>query len=304
MNHKQKATAMAAVLALAFLGTGVPQVNAGDDIDSLPAEQAAFANRFLDFLERMDDTAFSRAAEMNGTDDNEALTMDTDSASYDIRVARGPVVEKIGRTRSIVWKATERFERERPAIWGRYFLIDIHPKSPLVGMLHATIVANFYDDGTSTIAGFLDVLRTAHHEEDLAYMRDAMDEVFEKYEVDATPYRRLSDDGFDEDDPLYMDGSKWRKTEEVGGNFYGGRLFSVNEENFNFLTEAYEAMLDAYLTVVERRARTPYTEADLAAQDRMRKNWLEDRFFADPYTSTRTPYNAWSLYSLPPTVKF
>jgi len=304
MNHKQKATAMAAVLALAFLGTGVPQVNAGDDIDSLPAEQAAFANRFLDFLERMDDTAFSRAAEMNGTDDDEALTMNTDSSSYDIRVARGPVVEKIGRTRSIIWKTSQSFERERPAIWGRYFLIDIHPKSPLVGMLHAAIVAQFFDDGTATIGGFLDVLQTAHRDEDLAYMRDAMDEVFEKYNVDPTSYRDLSLEGHDEDDPLTMDNSKRRKTEQVGGSFYMSPLFSVNEENFNFLTEAYETMLNVYLDVVERRADEPYTEADLAAQDRMRKNWLEDRFFADPYTSTRTPYNAWSLYSLPPTVKF
>ena len=88
MNHKQKTTAMAAVLALAVLGTGIPQVNAGDDIDSLPAEQAAFANRFLEFLERMDDMAFGRAAEMNGTDDGETATMNSDRADMDIRVAR------------------------------------------------------------------------------------------------------------------------------------------------------------------------------------------------------------------------
>ncbi len=114
----------------------------------------------------------------------------------------------------------------------------------------------------------------------------------------------MSLEGHDEDDPLTMDSSKRRKTEQVGGSFYLSPLFSVNEENFNFLTEAYETMLNVYLDVVERRADEPYTEADLAAQDRMRKNWFEDRFFADPYTSTVTPYDAWSLYSLPPTVKF
>ena len=62
--------------------------------------------------------------------------------------------------------------------------------------------------------------------------------------------------------------------------------------------------LDAYLTIVERRRDDPYTEEDLSAQDAMRLNWLEDRFYADPYTTNVTPYKAWSLYSLPPSVKF
>jgi hypothetical protein len=56
--------------------------------------------------------------------------------------------------------------------------------------------------------------------------------------------------------------------------------------------------------IVERRMNDPYTDQDLAAQDAMRKNWLEDRFFSDPFTTSVTPYEAWSLYSLPPEVKF
>ncbi len=90
----------------------------------------------------------------------------------------------------------------------------------------------------------------------------------------------------------------------VGGSFYLAPLPSVNEESFSFITEAYETMLSSYLEVVERRKDDSYTDEDLAAQDAMRKNWLEDRFFADPFTSSVTPYEAWSLYSLPPDVKF
>ena len=81
-------------------------------------------------------------------------------------------------------------------------------------------------------------------------------------------------------------------------------LMSVTEGNFGFMTEAYETMLEVYLAVVERRMNDPYTAQDLAAQDAMRKNWLQDRFFSDPFTTSVTPYEAWSLYSLPPTVKF
>jgi coproporphyrinogen III oxidase len=131
-----------------------------------------------------------------------------------------------------------------------------------------------------------------------------MDKVYDKHGVDPSPHRRLSKEGHDEDDPLSVDNSKRRKTSMVGGSFYGNPLRAVNEPNFAFMTEAYETMLDAYLTVVERRANDPYTDADLVAQDEMRRNWLEDRFFSDPYTTSVTPYEAWSLYSLPPNVKF
>lgn len=63
-------------------------------------------------------------------------------------------------------------------------------------------------------------------------------------------------------------------------------------------------MLNAYLVVVGRRSTDIYAEADLKAQDDVRKNWLEDRFFPTPDTTAVRPYDAWSLCSLPPTVKF
>jgi hypothetical protein len=62
-------------------------------------------------------------------------------------------------------------------------------------------------------------------------------------------------------------------------------------------------MLNAYLVVVARRSADPYAETDLKVQDDVRKNWLEDRFFSDPDTTAVTPYDAWSLCSLPSTVK-
>jgi hypothetical protein len=36
----------------------------------------------------------------------------------------------------------------------------------------------------------------------------------------------------------------------------------------------------------------------------MRRNWLEDRFFSDPYTGNVVPYEVWALSTLPPEVKF
>ena len=292
-----------AIACLALVVSCTPvQETAGDSIEALTPEQADLAQRFLTYLERVDEKAFGASMRMNGGTETEVRKMSGEYADYVIRVARGDVVEKIGRTLTTTKKPTREFER--PSLWSRYFLIDLHPKSPLVGMLHAAIVVQFYDYGTSSIAGFVDVLECANLEEDLVYMRAAVDKVFEKHGVDPAAYRKLSKTGHDEDSPLSVDNSKLRKTEMVGGSFYCFPLREVNEANFVFMTEIYEAMLDAYLAVVERRADDPYTEADLAAQDEMRRNWLEDRFFSDPYTVSISPYEAWSLYSLPPDVKF
>jgi len=291
-----------AVALITFVSFFGPTADAGNDIDALNEEHAGFANRTIAFLDRMDALFFDRAEKLNGGLELQTETMSSEYSDYDIKVTRGPVIEKGGRTINITKKPTRDFQK--PNVWGRYYLIDAHPKSPLVGMLHAAFVIQFFPDGSSSIGGFLDVLRTAHKEEDLAFMRQAMDEVYEKYGVDPEPHRQLSDEGHDEDDPLSMDNSRRRKTTRVGGSFYLAPLKTVNEENFSFMTEAYEAMLSSYLDVVERRMNTSFTDEDLAAQDAMRKNWLEDRFFSDPFTTSVTPYEAWSLYSLPPEVKF
>jgi len=280
-----------------------PQVQAGDDFDALTPEQAAFATRFSEFIEHMDSYYFDRIDQLNGGSELQTLTDSTEYSDYDVKVARGPVVEKAGRTIQITKKPTRDFQREN--LWSRYFLFDVHPETPLVGMLHAAIVMQIYPDGTGTIAGFLDTLRTANQQEDLDYLTQAMDQVYEKHGVDAAPYRKLSREGDnDEDDPAKENKDYRRKTTSVGGSFYGRERFALNEESFSFLLDAYETMVVAYLDVVERRKDTPYTEEDLAAQDAMRKNWAEDRLFSDPYTTGVTPYEIWSLMSLPPEVKF
>ena len=81
-------------------------------------------------------------------------------------------------------------------------------------------------------------------------------------------------------------------------------MYKRQDENFAFMTEAYETFLDSYLTMAEKHIDDPYTDEELALQDAMRLNWFEDRFFSDPFTRDVVPYEIWSLHSLPPVVKF
>jgi len=82
-------------------------------------------------------------------------------------------------------------------------------------------------------------------------------------------------------------------------------MMEITEENFLFVTEAYDRFVETFMTIVEKRKDEPYTDADIAAQDAMRRNWFEDQIFADPYAASGiTPYEVWSLSFSPPVVKF
>ena len=272
-------------------------VAAADNLAALSEEQAEFAQRTLDFIAKMDSMHFNRVEKMNGGLELETLNVETEYSSYDAKVARGSVVEKTGRVITISNRPATQFQKQN--LWSRFFSLDVHPKTPLVGILHAAFVVQFYPDGTSTIGGTLDVLRSANVEEDLAYLKQVMDDVLEKHGVDSAPYREQICEREQEET------NRWRrKSACVGATFYGPNSFTVTAENFNLMTEAYERFVDAYLTVIERRKDDSYTQEDLASQDAMRRNWLEDHLFVDPYTANVTPWEAWSLYSLPPTVKF
>ena len=42
----------------------------------------------------------------------------------------------------------------------------------------------------------------------------------------------------------------------------------------------------------------------VAAQDAMRKRWLIDQLYSDPYASSIVPYKAWFMANVPPVIKF
>jgi coproporphyrinogen III oxidase len=245
---------------------------------------------------------FSRIDQMNGgSSEKEARARSTEYADYNAKAARGPAIEKGGRLYSITKKPTRSFQKQ--TVWSRFFSVNMHAKSPFVGMVHNAFVVQFYEDGGSSIGGFLDVLPGATPEEDLLYIKEAMDAVYKKHGVDPKPHRELSCKGDDEAEAA-TNSTYRRKVACIGGSFYLQPMMMVNEVNFEFMTEAYETFLSSYLTMAEKRADDPYTEADLEVQDAMRKNWFEDRFFSDPFTTDVVPYEIWSHHSLPPVVKF
>jgi coproporphyrinogen III oxidase len=240
---------------------------------------------------------FDAAAHLNGVDNRlEQSELDTENGNWDTQVARGPVIEKAGRTITVIKKPT--FQAE--TLWSRYLVLAAHPKSPLVGTMQASFVVEFHKDGNSMVAGMIDVMPAATSDEDLAEIKSAVEVVYQAHGVDGAKYRQRSCVASAEERNV----EHRRKAACVGGNFFGRNPMAVTEENFEFMTEIYQTFVESFLAIVEKRRNDAYTEADLALQDEMRRGWLEDRMFADPNTTQFAPWEAWSLYSLPPVVKF
>ena len=308
-NQLRHSMAVLGLCTAVMLG-GPALAEPNDGVEGLNEEQQAFAGRFLQFQDDMDEKFFGRVAEINGGNSSDVKQTISDVretgeekvADFYVRVARGDVVEKYGRLITQHYEPVSD-EFQRPQIFERYYGIDIHAKSPLMGQVHAALMLAYYPDGTSVIGGTLNLLKGAAQEEDMEYVKNALDVVFEKHGVDSTVYRqRLCDNT----ELAHDERGYGRKVACVGGTFFArGDMMAVTEENFLFLTEFYETFIDAYLTTLERRKDDPFTEEDIALQDAMRKNWFEDQMFGDAYSSGGiVPYEAWGPAFLPPLVKF
>ena len=278
-------------------------------IERLPADQKALAQRMTSFIAQMDEKYFPRILQINGGTNggvnsgisNEEMTMESEYSDYDIRVTRGPVIEKAGRMLSVGRKTSPARGPDNGAlVWGRFYSLDIHPKSPLVGMLHATIVLQFFENGKSSVGGWLDVLPGTRVEEDIAVLHALVDAHFAAHEKDSAIYRELMCKGTEDTVAEFR-----RKPSCSGVSFYGPPVYRGDTgKSYAFIEEIFDQFVGAYLDIIEKRADDAYTDVDLAAQDDMRKRWLIDQLFSDPYASSIVPFQAWFMANVPPVIKF
>ena len=314
MNYSKRAPAvssaimLSAVLSATMTGSMVfsndavaESAPADERIKLLPPEQQALAQNVKDFIQRMDDKYFARVESINGGGEYEGLIKTGEYSDYDIRVTRGPVVEKTGRMLAAGKKASPQGGPDNgPLAWGRFYSLDIHPKTPLVGMLHATIVVQFYENGNSFAGGWLDVMPGTRIEDDIQVLHQLVDTHFAEHEKDSKLYRNLMCKGTHDTVFEYR-----RKPSCSGVSFYGPMVYrDSTEKTYEFIAELYDQFVGAFLDITEKRANDPFTDADLAAQDEMRKRWLIDQLYSDPYASTTVPFETWFLANVPPIIKF
>ena len=183
MNQTQRRltrpVSFSTVLILAcFVLMGAAWSGGHQRLDERTSEQQELANRYLDFIDRMEERYFGRMEELNGETTYEEKYLTTEYAEWDMKVARGPVVEKGGRMLGMETKGVPDSPSREDVVWGRFYSFDIHPKTPLVGHIHAVILLQLYPDGTSAAAGWLGVMPGTRVQEDLDYLKATMDAVF------------------------------------------------------------------------------------------------------------------------------
>jgi len=284
-------------------------------LEQLSVENRQIAEDLIEFIEDSDKKYFSWAGCINfepttidtnclgndnGNSSDESFQSVTKYSDFDVRVARGPIVEKIGRMISEGKMTSPGRGEERNLLWGRFYSIDVHPKTPLVGMLHATLVLQIFEDGSIVTGGWLDVMPGTRVESDLNYLKKVTDEYFEENNADPSLYRRLVCKGTEETITEFR-----RKPSCSGVSFYGPPVFRESgEKSYRFIKGMYSEFVDAYFETIQQRMNDPYTEEDLLAQEKMRKSWLIDQLFSDPFASKIVPFEVWATANVAPAVKF
>lgn len=286
------------------LGGLMPGAGVADTrLERLSPEHRALALRMTAFMDRADRKYFARAEALNGPAGApvpaDHLSRETDDSIYDVRVTRGPVIEKLGRMLA-EGKKTQPGRREGALVWGRFYSIDVHPKTPLVGMLHATLVLQFYEDGTGFAGGWLGVMNGTRVADDMQALTTVVDRHFAEFGRNPAVYRALIVKGTEDTVAAFR-----RKPDPSGVSFYGPPVFPGDvARSYEFIEGLFGSFTDAYLDLVPKRANAAATAEDVLRQDAMRKNWLIDQLFSDPFASELVPFEVWSLANLPPTVRF
>jgi hypothetical protein len=192
LNWRLISSSIAAFIFAAVLFSAPVHAGKNDGVEGLNEVQQVYAARTLQFIKDMDAKHFGRAAEIDAGLVVTSKDFDYDFARYETLVGRGSAIEKIGRMNGIVFEPTG--DVQSPTVFGRYYGIDVHPKNPRLGMIHAAFLVQYYPDGKSAVGGTLNVLAGAAPEEDLAAMKGGVRETRRRFDAaEKTGLRRHGD---------------------------------------------------------------------------------------------------------------
>jgi len=262
-------------------------------------DRTALSAFFNGFITDMDKKYFDRVEALNNDISVENRSATTEYSDYELRVTRGDVMEKAGRMLSFGKKSSPG-RGDGVLTWGRFYSLDMHPKTPLVGMLHATIVMQMFADGSVQTGGWLGVMPGTHVEADLAALKQLTDDYFTQNGKDPALYRRLICKGTHETNAEFR-----RKPACSGVSFYGPPVYRGDPDtSIRFIAGLFDQFTDAYMDIVAARADDAFTDKDITAQQDMRRQWLIDQLFSDPFASKIVPFDVWSFANMPPVVTF
>ncbi len=229
-------------------------------------------------------------------------------------ISNGNVFEKGGVNTSIVFgDVTDNMRKQLKIEGHKWFACGIssvlHPHSPLVPTVHfnyryfelydanETLVDSWFGGGTDLTPYYL-------FEEDVIHFHQSYKNVCDSFDINFYPeFKKHCDDYFV---------NKHRNNERrgVGGIFYDykrGNEIMPPQTWFNFAEACGNAFVNAYLPIVEKRKKQPFTAVQKYWQEIRRGRYVEFNLVHDRGTLFGLHTNGRTesiLMSLPPTVRF
>lgn len=189
-----------------------------------------------------------------------------------------------GNTPAFLFKEKEHALGENAVTDSTFFAtgvsIVIHPKNPMVPIIHMNIRYFEMSNGTKWLGGGIDL--TPHYvvPEDAAFFHKALKTVCDKH--DASYYEKFKNWA---DDYFFILHRK--ETRGVGGIFFD-RLTSTNEEEFkklvSFWQEVGQTFAPTYLSIVNKNKNLPYSEKEQNWQYLRRGRYVEFNLVYDKGT--------------------
>jgi coproporphyrinogen III oxidase len=229
-------------------------------------------------------------------------------------IANGNVFEKGGVNTSIVFgDVTDAMKTQLKINGAKWFAcglsLVIHPLNPFVPTVHCNYrMFELYNEKDEVIdrwfGGGTDLTPYYLFEEDAQHFHQTYKNACDAFDPSFYPaFKKTCDNYF----------VNWHRNEErrgIGGIFYDyQRATEKQDVDFwmNLGNTCGHAFMDAYISIVEKRKHTPYTEANKHWQEIRRGRYVEFNLVHDRGTLFGLKTNGRIesiLMSLPPTVRF
>ncbi len=223
----------------------------------------------------------------------------------EMSLMKGEVFEKVGVNISTVHgKFSENFAKEIPGtdldgnFWASGISIVAHMKSPLVPAIHMN--TRFIATEKDWFGGGIDLTPTFFNQEDHDHFHGILKEACDKFDPDYyTKYKKWCDEYF------YL--AHRKEPRGIGGIFYDYLASGSWEKDFDFTKEVGKAFIRAFIPIVEKSMKLPYSQVEKEEQLIKRGRYVEFNLLYDRGTRFGLMTNGKVeaiLMSLPPEVKW
>ena len=229
-------------------------------------------------------------------------------------ISNGQVFEKGGVNTSVVYgKVSDTLRKELEIDGDKWFAcglsLVIHPENPFVPTVHCNYrMFELYNDKDEVtdrwFGGGTDLTPYYLIEEDASHFHQTYKNVCDSFDQDFYPIFK------NECDNYFVNEHRNKERRGIGGIFYDHQKPTESMDVdfwLNFSKSCGNALIEAYIPIVEKRKNTTFTESHKHWQEIRRGRYVEFNLLHDRGTIFGLKTNGRTesiLMSLPPTVRF